>query len=211
MFKRDVEFIMKALLIIDIQNDFLPGGALAVPQGDKIIPVVNNIQDRFELVVATQDWHPANHKSFASNHKGKNPFDVIEWKGLQQTLWPNHCVQGTRGADFSDALNTNRVEAIFRKGTNAEIDSYSGFYDNGHLKSTGLADYLRGKKVKKIYLTGLCADICVFYTAMDGLQEGFEAYIISEGTCPLSEEEVKRTNKDFENKGGKIISASEID
>lgn len=201
---------MKALLIVDIQNDFLPGGALAVPGGDRIIPVVNELQDRFELVVATQDWHPPNHQSFASNHANKQPFDVIELGGLKQTLWPDHCVQGTAGADFPGTLNTNRVEAIFRKGTDPGIDSYSGFYDNGHLKSTGLADYLRGKKVKQVYVTGLCGDICVFYTAMDSLNEGFETYLIEEGTCPLNQDDFKKTNKELEAKGGKLISTGEI-
>ena len=199
---------MKALLIIDIQNDFLPGGNLAVPDGDRIIPVVNRLQSFFELVVATQDWHPADHKSFASNHKNKKPFEVIELRGLHQTLWPDHCLQGTSGADLPKELNANRVEAIFRKGTDPEIDSYSGFYDNGHLKSTGLADYLRGKNVTQIYLTGLCADICVHYTAMDGISEGFETCIIEEGTCPLIEEDFKRTAAKFKAKGGKIISAN---
>ena len=128
---------MKALILVVIQNDFLPKGNLPVPDGDQIIPIVNKIEKQFELVVATQDWHPARHKSFASNHEEKNPFEVIDLNGLEQTLWPDHCVQGTSGADFPDQLNMNRVEAIFRKGTDAEIDSYSGFYDNGHRKSTG--------------------------------------------------------------------------
>lgn len=201
---------MKALLVVDIQNDFLPGGALAVPHGDLIIPVVNDLQARFELVVATQDWHPANHKSFASNHPGKRPFDIIDLDGLPQTLWPDHCVQGTPGADFPKQLNTNRVEAIFRKGTSSEIDSYSGFYDNGRRKSTGLADYLRGKGIKQVYVTGLCADICVFYTAMDSLSEGFDTYIIEEGTCPLNEQDYKRTREQFTAKGGKMIFATDL-
>src|SRR4029078_10377002 len=155
---------MKALIIVDVQNDFLPGGSLAVPEGDRIIDVINKIQSRFELAVLTQDWHPQNHKSFASNHTNKKPFDVIELNNMQQTLWPNHCVQGTYGAEFSSLLNTNKAEAIFRKGTNPDIDSYSAFFDNGHLKSTCLADYLRGKKAEQVYLTGLCGDICVFYS-----------------------------------------------
>jgi nicotinamidase/pyrazinamidase len=201
---------MKALLIIDIQNDFLTGGSLAVPESDRIIPVVNQLQDHFELVVATQDWHPANHKSFASNHAGKKTFEVIELNGMNQTLWPDHCVQGSSGAAFPEELNTNRVEAIFRKGTNPDIDSYSGFYDNDHLKSTGLADYLRGKKVQQVYITGLCGDICVFFTAMDSLAEGFETFIVEEGTCPLNAADFKRTNEEFSSKGGKLISAGEI-
>ena len=201
---------MKALILVDIQNDFLPGGALAVPGGDKIIPVINEIQHHFELVVATQDWHPRNHKSFASNHAGKQPFDVVNLNGLKQTLWPNHCVQGTAGANFSPQLNINKTETIFRKGTNPEIDSYSGFYDNGHLKSTGLADYLRGKKVSEIYITGLCGDICVFFTAMDGLTEGFKTYIIQDATQPLNEQDFQKTNKIFKEKGGNIIRSKDV-
>lgn len=201
---------MKALVIVDIQNDFLPGGSLAVPEGDKIIPVVNELQNYFELVVATQDWHPVNHKSFASNHENKKPFELIDLHGLKQTLWPNHCVQGSWGADFPSLLDLNKAEAIFRKGTNPEIDSYSGFYDNGHLKSTGLADYLRGKKVDEVYVSGLCGDICVFYTAMDSLLEGFNTYIITDATQPLSEDEFKKTNNTFLQKGGKLIESREI-
>jgi len=201
---------MRALLLIDIQNDFLPGGTLEVPESDKIIPVINMLQDYFELVVATQDWHPANHKSFASNHKGKKPFDVIELNGLQQTLWPDHCVQGTFGANFPASLHSNKVEAIFRKGTNAEIDSYSGFYDNGHLKSTCLSEYLHGKKIDQVYITGLCGDICVFYTAMDSLQEGFETAIIEDGTYPLKRQDFVEAMSIFREKGGALISSVDI-
>jgi nicotinamidase/pyrazinamidase len=201
---------MKALIIVDVQNDFLPGGSLAVPGGDKIIDVINKIQTRFELVVITQDWHPQNHKSFASNHTNKKPFDVIVLNNMQQTLWPNHCVQGTYGAEFSSSLNTKKAEAIFRKGTNAEIDSYSAFFDNGHLKSTCLADYLHGKKVEQVYLTGLCGDICVFYSAMDSLHEGFETFIIEDGTCALNKEEYIKTNETFMEKGGKIILSKDV-
>lgn len=201
---------MKALILVDIQNDFLTDGALAVPHGDKIIPVVNALQNYFELVVATQDWHPADHKSFASNHMNKNSFDVIELNGLQQTLWPDHCVQGTSGADFPQQLNMSKTEAIFRKGTNPEIDSYSGFYDNGRLKSTGLSDYLRGKNVTEVYVTGLCGDICVYYTAMDSLQEGFETFIIEDATQPLSEEEFRKTKEIFRSNAGKLVRSNEI-
>jgi nicotinamidase/pyrazinamidase len=201
---------VKALIIADIQNDFLPGGSLAVPGGDAIINVVNAIQNSFELVVLTQDWHPQNHKSFASNHINKKPFDIIQLNNMPQTLWPDHCVQGTYGAAFSLLLNTNKAEAIFRKGTNPEIDSYSAFFDNSHLKSTCLADYLRGKKVKQVYLTGLCGDICVFYSAMDSLLEGFETFIIGDGTCPLNKEEYIKTNKAFTEKGGIIILRKDV-
>lgn len=199
---------MKALLLIDIQNDFLPGGALAVPNGDKIIPIVNKLQSNFDLIVATQDWHPQDHKSFASNHKGKSSFDNIMLQGLEQVLWPDHCVQGTTGADFSKDLDMNKVEAIFRKGMNPEIDSYSGFYDNGKLKSTGLADYLKGKNITEVYLTGLAGDYCVYFSGIDALSEGFKTFIIEDATYPIDEENFAKNKENFLRSGGKIISSA---
>ncbi|HZH36274.1 MAG TPA: bifunctional nicotinamidase/pyrazinamidase [Flavisolibacter sp.] len=201
---------MQALLLIDIQHDFLPGGSLAVPGGDGIIPVVNNILHCFELVVATQDWHPANHKSFASNHAGKQVFEEINLHGLSQVLWPDHCVQGSNGAAFSTAVNWNSTEAIFRKGTNPEIDSYSGFYDNGHRKSTGLADFLRGRGVTSVYVAGLAADYCVYFTAKDAVAEGFKTYVIDDATRAISPEGYEKAKKDIENKGGYIMHSSTV-
>ena len=201
---------MKALLLVDIQNDFLPGGALAVPEGDQIIPLANQLQEKFDLVVATQDWHPANHKSFASNHQGKHTFDIIELHGMEQILWPDHCVQGTAGADFSENLNMDKVEAIFRKGMNPEIDSYSGFYDNGHLKSTALADYLRGKQVTEVYLAGLAGDYCVYFSAKDALREGFKAIIIEDATRAIDAVGFERAKADILAKGGSIIQSSSL-
>jgi nicotinamidase/pyrazinamidase len=142
------------LVLIDIQNDFLPGGALAVPRGDEVVPVANRVQPAFELVVATQDWHPAGHGSFASTRPGRKPGELAELAGLPQVLWPDHCVQGSRGAEFAAALQMNRVEAIFRKGTDPAIDSYSGFFDNGHRKSTGMGDYLKGRRVTDVMSSG---------------------------------------------------------
>jgi len=201
---------MKVLVLVDIQNDFLPGAALAIPKGDEIIPVVNKLQQYFDLVVATQDWHPSNHKSFASNHPGKKPFDTIDLNGLSQTLWPDHCVQGTTGAGFPSGLNMNRVEAIFRKGTVPEIDSYSAFYDNGHRKSIGLAGYLRQKEVQHVYLTGLAGDICVYATAMDALGEGFQTYIVEDATRPLDEKAFITKNATFTNKEGRLVTSAEL-
>jgi len=197
---------MQALILVDIQQDFLPGGALAVPEGDRIIPVVNELQADYALVIATQDWHPVNHMSFAVNHPGRKPFEVIEWKGMSQTLWPVHCVQNSPGAEFSPLLSTDKVEAIFRKGTDPDIDSYSGFFDNGHLKSTGLAGYLREKGVDEVVIAGLAGDICVFYTAMDALDQGFQATIIREAVQPLSEKDFQARMQQFQAKGGKFIS-----
>lgn len=199
---------MKALLLIDIQYDFLPNGALAVPSGDSIIPIVNNIQDRFDLVVATQDWHPKGHKSFASSHAGKQVFEQIELQGLPQVLWPDHCVQGTSGANLSDAVNWNRTEAIFRKGTSLGIDSYSGFYDNGHLKATGLSNYLKGRGVTDVYVAGLAADYCVYFTAKDALHEGFNTFVIEDATKAISEDGFVQAKKDLQDKGGHIVQSS---
>lgn len=201
---------MKALLLIDIQNDFLPDGALAVPDGDQIIPIVNHIQPPFDLIVATQDWHPPDHKSFASNHAGRKVFETIDLEGLEQVLWPDHCVQGTYGAEFSKQLDTNKVEAIFRKGTNTDIDSYSGFYDNGHRKSTGLADYLRGKNITQVYIAGLAGDYCVYYSAKDAIKEGFDTYIIEDATKAIDTQSFERVKKDIVQRGGKVIISGEI-
>jgi nicotinamidase/pyrazinamidase len=199
---------MKALLLIDIQNDFLPGGALAVPEGDQVIPVVNALQPHFDLVVATQDWHPADHKSFASNHPGKKPFEAIDLQGREQVLWPDHCVQGSAGAALAPALELNRVEAIFRKGMNPEIDSYSGFFDNGHVKTTGLADYLRSKMVTQVFVAGLAGDFCVYFTAKDALLEGFKTFLLEDASRPINPEGFTQAKADLRHLGGKIIQSS---
>jgi nicotinamidase/pyrazinamidase len=172
---------MRALILVDIQNDFLPGGALAVPRGDEVVPVANRVQPRFDLVVATQDWHPAGHGSFASTHPGHRPGQLAELAGLPQVLWSDHCVQGSAGAEFAPGLQMNRVEAIFRKGTDPRIDSYSGFFDNGHRKSTGLGDYLEGRGASELYVLGLATDYCVKLTALDARQLGFRTFLIEDG------------------------------
>jgi len=201
---------MKALLLIDIQNDFLPGGALAVPEGDQIIAVVNRLQNQFDLVVATQDWHPAHHKSFASSHPGKQTFEKIDLDGLEQVLWPDHCTQGSRGAAFAPDLHLQKVEAIFRKGTDLDIDSYSGFYDNGHRKNTGLAAYLRGRNISEIYLAGLAGDYCVYFSAKDALQEGFTTYLIDDAIRAINKEDYQKAKADIVQKGGKIINSQDL-
>lgn len=193
---------MKALIIVDVQNDFLPGGALEVAQGDEVISVINSIQSKYDLVVATQDWHPLHHKSFASQHPANNLFDVIELNGLEQTLWPNHCVQGTHGAEFSDRLEQNRMEAIFRKGMDKEVDSYSGFYDNGHRKNTGLHGYLQNKAVTEVHICGLAADFCVYFTALDALRLGYKTAIVSKGTKAINKEAYMTKKEIFMQKGG---------
>jgi nicotinamidase/pyrazinamidase len=197
---------MRALLLIDIQNDFLPGGSLAVPGGEEIMPLVNALQPQYELVVATQDWHPAQHQSFASQHPGRQPFEQIDMHGLPQTLWPDHCVQTTPGAEFSAALDQHRIEAIFRKGTNLEIDSYSGFFDNGHRKSTGLADYLRGRGVREVHLCGLAADFCVNFSALDALQEGFEVVFLEDATRAISPEGYAQARQELQRRGARFAA-----
>jgi nicotinamidase/pyrazinamidase len=171
----------KALIIVDVQNDFVPGGALAVPDGDQVVAVINGLQKQFDLIVATQDWHPKNHGSFASNHPGKTIGEIITLNGLTQILWPDHCVQGTRGAEFVASLDTSRINRVFQKGTDAAIDSYSGLFDNGHRKDTGLGDFLRDQKVNEVYVAGLATDYCVKFTALDCRQLGFRTHIVKDG------------------------------
>ncbi len=172
---------MKTLILVDIQNDFMPGGALAVSHGDEVVPVINHIQRHFDLVVATQDWHPADHGSFAANHPGRNPGDVIDLDGLKQVLWPVHYIQHTRGAEFVSELDTNGITKVFQKGTNPLMDSYSGFFDNGHRRATGLGDYLASRKVTEIYVMGLATDYCIKFTALDAVQLGFKTCLIKDG------------------------------
>jgi nicotinamidase/pyrazinamidase len=201
---------MKTLVMIDVQNDFMPGGPLAVSGGNMIVPVINRIQSHFDLVLATQDWHPATHKSFASNHFGTKPFDRIVLHGILQTLWPDHCIQGTAGAELDKDVESDRIAAIFRKGMDPEIDSYSGFYDNNHQLATGLAGYLRDKGVHEIYFCGLAADICVYYTILDSIQEGFSATFIEDASSPLYPEKVDDVKCELAKVGVKIINSSAL-
>lgn len=196
---------MKALILVDIQNDFLNGGALAVPNANEILPVVNQIILDYDLVVATQDWHPFNHQSFASQHLANTIFDEIDLHGLKQTLWPDHCIQDSFGAEFHSDLNTNTISTIFRKGMNEQIDSYSGFYDNGKLLDTGLAGYLKAKNVSEVYLCGLAGDFCVKYTAIDALQAGFKTYLIDKAIRSINQDNFNQFKIDFITQGGKII------
>ena len=179
---KQISKFMKTLILVDIQNDFLPGGALAVPDGDAIIPVVNQLQAVFPLVVATQDWHPAGHGSFAAHHPGRAVFQQIDLNGLPQTLWPVHCVQGTPGAELAPGLRRDRITKIFPKGTDAGIDSYSGLFDNGHRKSTGLGEWLKSNGAAEIYVCGLATDYCVKFTALDAAQMGFRTYFIEDAS-----------------------------
>lgn len=196
---------MKALLIVDVQNDFLPGGNLAVDGGDTIIALINKIQADYDLVLATQDWHPVGHKSFASAHEGGLPFSKSMLNGMEQTLWPDHCVQGTEGAALSTALSDNCIAAIFRKGMDPEIDSYSGFYDNGRLKSTGLMGYLKEHAVEEVHVCGLAADFCVYFTAMDSLDAGFKTSVIADATKAIDEASYVAKKQAFKAAGGTFL------
>ena len=203
---------MNALILVDIQNDFVPGGALAVPQGDQIVPVVNRLQPRFPVVVATQDWHPATHGSFAANHPGRQPGELIELNGLTQILWPTHCVQNTAGADFVPTLARTGWDRVFVKGTDPQIDSYSGFFDNGHRQSTGLCDYLRERGVTDVYVVGLATDYCVKFTALDALELGFKTHLI-EDACRgvnLQAGDVQRAIDAMRTAGAEIVTSDQI-
>lgn len=171
---------MKTLIIVDVQNDFVAGGALAVPGGETIIPLVNRLQPGFDLIVATQDWHPADHASFAANHPGKQPGEMIDLDGLPQVLWPVHCVQGTRGAEFAPGLDRGRWAQVFRKGTEAHIDSYSGFFDNGHRRATGLGEYLQSRGTREVWIVGLATDYCVKFTALDACGLGLRVSLVAD-------------------------------
>lgn len=203
---------MKALLIIDMQNDFMPGGSLPVPQGDKLIPLINDLMKYFPLIVASQDCHPADHVSFAKNHPGRYEGEVIEVKGEPQVLWPMHCVVGTHGAEFVSNLNSGSIDAVFPKGQSKELDSYSAFFDNAHLQSTGLADFLKERGVTDVYLTGVATDYCVLYSALDALELGFNVYLIAEASSgvDLQEGASQRAGELIESKGGHVILSSEI-
>lgn len=169
---------MKALILVDLQNDFMPGGALAVPQGDEIIPLINElVHYPFDLIIATKDWHPADHGSFASNHR-KKVGEHIQLAGIDQILWPVHCLQGSLGAEFAPGWDTTTIDRVIYKGTNPLIDSYSTFFDNEHLQSTGLEDYLREKGAKDLFIAGLVTEYCVKYSVLDAIQLGFHPYVI---------------------------------
>jgi nicotinamidase/pyrazinamidase len=203
---------MKALIVVDVQNDFLPGGALPVPNGDEIIPIINELQERFELLVATQDWHPANHGSFAANHPGKKPGDQIILDRLEQILWPVHCVQNTHGADFAPTVNVKRVSRIFQKGTDPKIDSYSAFFDNAHRRATGLGDYLKEHAVTDVYLCGLALDYCVKFSALDARQLGFNTNVIKDAcrAIALEQGDLNRALDEMKKAGVNVLKGLEL-
>ena len=168
------------LIVVDVQNDFCPGGALAVPKGDEVVPVINRLAARFENVVLTQDWHPRGHASFASSHPGKKPFETIDLPYGKQVLWPNHCVQGTPGAAFHPSLDTEKAQLVVRKGFHRDIDSYSGFLEADRATTTGLAGFLKEKGFQALFICGLATDFCVAWSALDARATGFEVCVVED-------------------------------
>jgi len=203
---------MKALIIVDLQNDFLPGGALPVPHGDEVIPLANELQRRFELVLATQDWHPPDHGSFAANHPRKKPGDRIILDGIGQILWPVHCVQNTYGAEFAPAFDTSRIAHVFHKGVERNIDSYSTFFNNAHRRHTGLADYLKKRSIKDIYLMGLALDYCVKYSVLDARHLGLNTHVILDGCRGIELEigDIERALEEMKQAGATILKSGDL-
>ena len=196
---------MKTLVIVDIQNDFLKGGSLAVPEGEKIIKPINKIIKQYDLVIATKDWHPKNHISFASNHQDKKIGDIINVNGVDQVLWPDHCIQNSYGSDFPEQLDISKLAKVVYKGSDANIDSYSGFFDNGHFRSTGLSDYLKSKYVYKIDYVGLATDYCLKYTAIDSVSEGFKTRVLINCIKGIEEKGCELALNEMKSKGVELI------
>ena len=203
----------RALILVDLQNDFMPGGALPVPAGDEVVPVANALaRGGFELVVATRDWHPPDHASFAANHPGKEPGDVIELDGERRRLWPVHCVQGSHGAEFVAGLDTTRVERVFHKGTDRTDDGYSTFFDNLRRRSTGLADYLREEGVAAVYLAGVATDYCVRDSALDARHLGLDTFVVIDACrgIDLAPGDVERAVREMREAGVHIVMSREL-
>ena len=204
---------MKALLLVDLQNDFVPGGPLGVKGAQEIFPVINELlKASFDLIVATKDWHPSNHGSFANNHSGMKPGEQINLGGLNQILWPAHCVQGTLGAEFAPGWNCQAVNKVIHKGTEALIDSYSTFFDNGHRQTTHLENYFRDRGVEEVFVAGLATDYCVKYTVLDALELGFKPYVIVDACrgVNIASNDSENALKEMENKGAVLITSEEV-
>jgi nicotinamidase/pyrazinamidase len=198
------------LLVIDVQNDFCPGGALPVPRGDEVVPIINRMAARFRHVVLTQDWHPSGHFSFAATHPGKKPYETVVAPYGPQVLWPDHCVQGTPGADFHKALRIPHAALVLRKGINGAIDSYSAFYENDHATPTGLVGYLRERGFSRLFLAGLAFDFCVRYSAEDARREGFTVFVVEDACRGIDiDGSVNATRASFSACGVACISALE--
>lgn len=205
-----------ALIVVDIQNDFMPKGALGVHEGDKIVKGIDKLMTIFHAkgsrIILTQDWHPPNHFSFASQHKGKKPFDPIAgFFGIGPVLWPDHCVEGTKGAEFHSDLNVNKAHLIIRKGIHLKIDSYSTFTENDRQTDTGLAGYLENAGLKRIFICGLALDYCVYWSAMDGIKKGFETFVLPELCKGIEEGTTEKAKKEMKEKGIKLIGLKDFE
>ncbi len=203
---------MKVLIVVDVQNDFCPGGALAVAEGDAVVAVINRAIPKFDLVVATQDWHPPGHSSFAANHEGRAIGQLININGKPQVLWPVHCVQNTQGAELRADLEKERIAQIFQKGQNADVDSYSAFFDNDHLSATGLAHFLHESGADELFLCGLATDYCVKFTALDARDLGFATTLIADACrgVNLQPDDVENAIEEMRAAGVKIINSDEL-
>lgn len=203
---------MKALVIVDLQNDFMPTGALGVSKANEIVPIINALIPKFSLVVATQDWHPSDHVSFAATHPGKHVGEVIKIGEIEQILWPVHCVRNTPGAELVDALDKTNLASNFYKGTDRNIDSYSAFFDNAHRKSTGLSDFLKSRGVTEVYFAGLTTEYCVLYSTKDAIDLGFTTYVIADAcrAVNLHPQDQQRALETMRMKGAKIIKSTDI-
>lgn len=205
--------MMRALILVDLQNDFVPGGALAVREGDRVIPIANALQAKFSRVLGTQDWHPANHGSFAASHPGKKPGEVIDLNGLPQILWPVHCLQNTRGGEFVAGLERGRIKRVFQKGIDPGIDSYSCFFDNARRRSTGLAEYLQAEGIRMIYIMGLATDYCVKFSVLDAISLGLETIVIADGCrgVNLHVGDDERAFDEMRSAGARIITSNQVE
>ncbi|MGV8084300.1 MAG: bifunctional nicotinamidase/pyrazinamidase [Coriobacteriia bacterium] len=203
---------MRTLLVVDLQNDFMPFGALPVRDGDAVVPVANLLMPAFDLVVASQDWHPADHGSFASAHPGSRVGEFVALGGVQQILWPDHCAQNLPGASFHSGLNVAEIDFVVRKGTDPSIDSYSAFFDNGHRKDTGLAEYLREHSVRDITIMGLATDYCVKYSVLDALDLGFAVTVIADGcrAVEVSPGDGERAIEEMRAHGARIAASGDL-
>jgi len=203
---------MDALIVVDLQNDFMDDGALPVDGAYEVVSVANAMMERFPIVVATQDWHPAEHGSFAVNHPGKTPYELAELDGLPQVLWPEHCVQEDAGSQFVNGLHTERFTKVFRKGTDPRIDSYSGFFDNGHRKSTGLAEWLRERGVERVFVLGVATDYCVKFTALDAASEGFDTSLIVDGCAgvDMNPGDVRAAVTEMQDAGVAVVKSADL-
>lgn len=202
---------MKALVIVDVQNDFCPGGALAVPQGDEILQPVNELASRFDCVIQTQDWHPADHLSFASNHDGKNAYDTVEMDYGQQVLWPDHCIQGSTGAEFHPDLDTTPSQVIIRKGYRKHIDSYSAFFENDQMTTTGLHGYLKARGITELVVTGLATDFCVKWTVLDAIKLGYEVTLVKDAVRGIDlDGSVDAAFEEMDKAGTRFMLSTEI-